>query len=95
MGPAGRSSAFLRYALPLVRADLELSEDYAHRPGTRLSCPVTAFLGTEDPIVDLDQTEAWREQTDAAFVIHTFPGDHFFHQVHRVAVAAHIAAALG
>jgi surfactin synthase thioesterase subunit len=98
MGGAGgltsRSRAFQRYATRLIKADLELSEEHTHRPEPRLPCPITAFYGTEDPIVDEDQVEAWQEHTDAAFEVHTFPGDHFFHQHHRAAIARTIAYAL-
>jgi surfactin synthase thioesterase subunit len=93
-GISGLRLAFLRYALRLVRADLELCEEYDYRPGPRLRCPITAFHGTEDPIVDVDEVEAWKEQTDATFASHAFSGDHFFHQHHRVAIAANIAEAL-
>ncbi|MGQ4615906.1 alpha/beta fold hydrolase [Nocardia sp. R7R-8] len=93
-GAAGRSVAFLRYALPLTRADLELSEEYHHRPLPRLGCSITAFCGTEDPVVDPGETAAWREVTDAGFALHRFPGDHLFHHRHRAAVAAAMTAAL-
>ncbi|ABD10979.1 putative thioesterase involved in non-ribosomal peptide biosynthesis [Frankia casuarinae] len=93
-GGSHRSAAFLRYTLRLTRVDLTLSEEYAYRSEPRLRCPITAFYGTADPVVDLAEIEAWRDETDAAFAVHTFPGDHFFHQRHRVAIAARIAAAL-
>jgi len=94
LGPAGRSPAFRRYALQLLRADLELSEDYGYHPAPRLGCPITVFFGTEDPLVDLAEVEAWREQTSAAFAVHTFPGDHLFHHRNRAAIAATITEAL-
>ncbi len=90
-----RSRTFLRYALRIIRADMELSEEYAYRRGTPLCCPVTAFFGTEDPAVDTADIDAWRHETDAAFAMHTFPGDHIFHQRHRVRIAALISDALG
>jgi surfactin synthase thioesterase subunit len=92
---ARRNPAFLRYALPLIKADLELSEEYTYRPEPRLQRPITAFYGTEDPIVDVDEIEAWRAETDGAFAVHTFPGDHFFHQRHRGAIVSKIAEELG
>jgi len=94
-GTASRNPAFLRYALRrLIKADLELCEEYAYCPEPKLHCPITAFYGTEDPVVDVDEVEAWKDQTDATFAIHAFPADHFFHQCHRVAIAANIAEAL-
>ncbi|WP_330255817.1 alpha/beta fold hydrolase [Nocardia sp. NBC_00565] len=93
-GAAGRSSAFLHYALPLTRADLELSEEYRYHPLPRLGCPITAFHGTKDPVVDPAEIEAWHELTDGAFASYEFPGDHLFHHRHRVAIAATMTAAL-
>jgi medium-chain acyl-[acyl-carrier-protein] hydrolase len=92
--PAGRSPALLRYSLGLIRADLELSEEYAYRPEPRLGCPITAYHGTEDPVVTADETAAWGEQTGMGFAMHAFPGDHFFHQRHRAAIAADITKTL-
>ncbi|MBX6390422.1 MAG: thioesterase [Frankia sp.] len=94
LGPAGRSPEFRRYALQLLRADLELSEDYEYHPAPRLGCPITVFFGTEDPLVDLPDVEAWREQTSAAFAVRAFPGDHLFHHRNRAAIAASITEAL-
>lgn len=94
MAAAHTSPAFQRYTLPLIKADLELSEEYVYRPLPRLRCPVTAFHGTEDPVAGADQLAAWREATDGPFTVHTFPGDHFFHQSHREAIAATISTAL-
>ncbi|BCJ76571.1 thioesterase [Catellatospora sp. IY07-71] len=88
-GAGGRS--FLRYAVPLIKADLELTEEYVFQPLPRLGCPVDAFVGTEDPVVDADEVHAWGEHTDGPFRVHAFSGDHFFHQQHRVAIAATIA----
>jgi surfactin synthase thioesterase subunit len=91
---ASVSPTFRRYALPIIRADLEVAEEFDYRPHPRLGCPITAFYGSEDPIVDADQVEAWAKETDAAFELHRFSGDHFFNQRHRVAIAARIAAVL-
>ena len=91
---ASASPTFRRYALPIIRADLEIAEEFRYRAQPRLHCPITAFYGSEDPIVDVDQVEAWANETDSTFDIHGFSGDHFFNQRHRTAIAARIAAAL-
>jgi medium-chain acyl-[acyl-carrier-protein] hydrolase len=89
-GSGTGSQAFLRYAVPLIKADLRLTEEYAYQPAPRLSCPVDAFVGTEDPVVDADEIRAWGEHTGGPFRVHAFPGDHFFHQRHRAAIAGTI-----
>ncbi len=87
--------AYLRYAVPLTKADLTLCEEYIYWPRAKLDCPITVFHGVDDIVTDYEEVEAWREQTGASFDIHLFAGDHFFHQVHRSAIAAHISKVLG
>lgn len=93
-GDAGRSASFLRYALRLTRSDLELSEEYRHLSEPRLECPITAFHGTADPIVDAAEITAWRELTGGPFVLHEFAGDHLFHHRHRAAIVVLMAEAV-
>jgi medium-chain acyl-[acyl-carrier-protein] hydrolase len=88
------SPALLRYALPIIRADLEIAEEFDYRSEPKLQCPITAFYGSDDPIVDCDQVEAWAHETRSTFDIREFSGDHFFNQRHRTAIAGHIAAVL-
>lgn len=90
----GAGPAFLRYALRLVRADLALSEEYQCREGAGLHCPITVFHGSGDPIVGTEEARAWNRHTNARFTVHTFPGDHFFHQRHRAAIVALMTAEL-
>jgi len=65
---------------PIIRADLEILVEYRHTPVPRLSCPISAFMGADDPI-ERDDVSAWRELTEARFVFEIHPGDHFF--IHR------------
>ncbi|MFR9800889.1 thioesterase II family protein [Pseudonocardia sp. RS010] len=85
---------FLRYALGLTRADLTLSEEYTGTPEPRLPCPVTAFHGRDDPIVAVDEVQAWSEVTTGAFTLHLFDGEHLFHQPRRTELAALMTGAL-
>ncbi|OLT15424.1 hypothetical protein BJF78_01535 [Pseudonocardia sp. CNS-139] len=50
--------------------------------------------GLGDPIVDVPEVAAWASATDGPFTAHAFPGDHYFHQDHRVAIVAVVRAAL-
>jgi medium-chain acyl-[acyl-carrier-protein] hydrolase len=93
-GVVPRTPSFLRYAIRVTRADLELSEEYDYRPTPRLACPVTAFYGEDDPVVDREQVEAWHDESEGDFAFHVFPGTHFFHHRHREAIAAIMTAAL-
>ncbi|MFG1945699.1 thioesterase II family protein [Nonomuraea sp. NPDC048826] len=64
--------------LPVVRADFTAAERYQYRPGPLPSCPITAFCGTDDPVVSRTSMEAWAECTASDFALHELPGDHFF-----------------
>ena len=64
--------------IPILRADFGLSERYAFVPEPPLDCPITAFGGLQDDMTPRDGLEAWREQTNAFFVVRMLPGDHFF-----------------
>jgi medium-chain acyl-[acyl-carrier-protein] hydrolase len=68
----------LRMLLPAFRADYELVETYQPLPGSRLDCPVFAYMSTSDPEVEYTQVLAWREVTTGEFTMRVFRGDHFY-----------------
>ncbi|MER5194584.1 thioesterase II family protein [Streptomyces sp. NPDC002755] len=68
----------MRLALPVLRADYRMVEDYHYVPGPPLGCPVTAFNGLTDPKVSSPAVDAWRDHTTASFDSVTFPGSHFY-----------------
>ncbi len=68
----------LEVVLPSLRADLRLMETYRPTPGSRITTPVTAYVGDADPGVTVAQAAAWRETTSGDFRLRTFPGGHFF-----------------
>ena len=78
----------LEYFVPILRADLELASAYVFRPGTPLTCPVTALTGADDPTVTWDQLQPWREQALADFDARSFPGGHFYFEHQEPAVLA-------
>ncbi len=72
------NAELMQLLLPTLRADFAVIETYAYTPETPLDCPITAFGGLQDREASCDELEAWREQTNASFVLKMFPGDHFF-----------------
>lgn len=64
--------------LPTLRADFAIAETYAYTRDKPLNCPITAFGGLHDKEVSRKSMEGWSEQTNAAFSLRMFPGDHFF-----------------
>ncbi len=72
-------NAELREVLfPILRADFELSETYAHEADEPLDCPISAFGGLADAQVGPESLQGWRQHTRAGFESRLFPGDHFF-----------------
>jgi surfactin synthase thioesterase subunit len=76
--PAIIDDELLRVFLPPIRADYKAIETYACPPGTKVSCPITAFAGDVDPVISFDQVKAWAECTNGNFDLQVFPGGHFF-----------------
>ncbi|MFF4776740.1 thioesterase II family protein [Microtetraspora fusca] len=68
----------LELLLPALRADFALLDDYVYHPEEPLPVPITAFAGTLDRAVSMEQMAAWEEHTTAEFVLHHVEGGHFF-----------------
>ena len=68
----------LELFLPILRADLAISETYSYVPEAPLNFPISAFGGLEDEGVSRDRLAAWEEQSDRGFTLQMFPGGHFF-----------------
>jgi surfactin synthase thioesterase subunit len=80
--------------VPLLRADMALTESYEHRDEPPLGVPITALTGTGDVKVTLAEAEAWGRHTAGGFRLHAFPGDHFFLFSGRERVLASLSADL-
>ncbi|WP_220507741.1 thioesterase II family protein [Amycolatopsis dendrobii] len=85
-GPAQVSDAEVlsaagQHAVPesaVLRADLALCDSYAWTPRRPLRCPVTAFRGSDDPLANAVEVEAWRSYTQGSLVVRQVAGGHFF-----------------
>lgn len=64
--------------LPAFRSDYRAAESYRYRPGTRLTCPLYALTGDNDPQVSLAEAREWGEYTTGRFEMEVFEGGHFF-----------------
>ncbi len=64
--------------LPVIRRDYALIENYRHRPGPALSCPITILTGDADPRVTEAQARAWEDLTTGESELYVRPGGHFF-----------------
>ena len=76
--------------LPLLRADLAVTETYIYFQEAPLDCPITALGGFQDRIVNRSDLNGWREQTVDTFTFRMFSGDHFFINSNRDVLLAAI-----
>lgn len=80
----GTPQAVLQHAelmqvmLPILRADFELCETYSYQPEAPLECAISVFGGEQDTQVNVQELQAWRQQTRKSLTVRMFPGDHFF-----------------
>lgn len=63
---------------PSLRADFKLSETAVSTGLPRVSCPITAFGGADDPNPLPVELDDWAEATTGNFTKHILPGGHFF-----------------
>jgi len=68
----------LEYLIPILRADFKMNETYQYTSERPLDCPISAFRGSQDPLMTYDDVAAWRDQTTRAFRLRAMPGGHFF-----------------
>jgi medium-chain acyl-[acyl-carrier-protein] hydrolase len=72
------NAELMQLLIPILRADFAVLETYVYTPEATLNFPITAFGGLQDKEVSCDELQAWQDQTNAAFSVQMFPGDHFF-----------------
>jgi len=72
------NAELMELLLPILRADFAISETYVYSEEAPLDCPITVFGGLQDIDVSRKELTAWQEQTNSAFTLRMFPGDHFF-----------------
>jgi surfactin synthase thioesterase subunit len=75
---SGTPAHLLRLILPALRADTHLYSHYVYAPDAPLDIPIEAHLGIDDPSLETQHMEAWKEQTRAAFSLSLHAGGHFF-----------------
>lgn len=66
--------------LPIIRNDYKLIEEYvpAENYEMGIDCPVTAFLGKDDPEALENEMKDWANVTTGLFKIRHFQGGHFY-----------------
>ncbi len=64
--------------LPPTCSDYKAIETYRYQPGPKLSCPILALAGEDDPLTTKDEVEDWAQHTTREFSMAVYPGGHFY-----------------
>ncbi|MGW4226946.1 thioesterase II family protein [Streptomyces bauhiniae] len=64
--------------LPMLRADVQMHENYRPTSEKPLDVAVTALRGSEDELVDAEQIAQWRDATTADFRTAELDGGHMY-----------------
>lgn len=64
--------------LPVIRADLMITDAYHYSKESLLECPIYAFSGEMERDLPIDDLDAWQEETSGNFSRELFPGGHFY-----------------
>ncbi len=77
---------FVAMILPALRSYYDAFAGYACAPTTTVSCPIYAFMGTDDGLAPYDNVSAWSTHTTSTCALRVFPGDHFYFTKHLLDV---------
>ncbi|NLU78448.1 thioesterase [Micromonospora sp. HNM0581] len=83
------------FALPAIRADLELVNNYRGGRRPLLDCPVFGYLGAQDTAISPDQMRGWADVTRGPFRLRVFPGGHFYLRDEEAGLLADLARVRG
>jgi surfactin synthase thioesterase subunit len=73
-----QNAELMEIVLPRLRADLRICKGYVYHNEAPLRCSISVFGGLNDALTTRDELLAWKSQTEAAFRLRLFPGNHFF-----------------
>lgn len=86
-----QSKELMALFVPVLKADFAVIETYQYQVEEPLTCPITAFGGTQDRVLRVSDIEGWGEQTTGAFKTQMFTGGHFFIQTQQSAFVSAVA----
>ena len=75
---------------PILRADMQVDNDYLNARPQPLDCPLTVYGGQSDNIVSQAHLESWRRVAGPNFSIQSFEGDHFLLKTNQNSLLEHL-----
>ncbi|MDF3312864.1 alpha/beta fold hydrolase [Rhodococcus sp. T2V] len=92
--PALENPELRELLLPVLRADVEMHENYRPPPHPPLDVPITALRGREDHLVSAAAVAEWATSTTAATSVLEVDGGHMYLTEHPHALVRLLAAQL-
>jgi len=84
------SKEFSDLFLPALRGYFGSIADYTCASGATVSCPIYAFVGTDDLLAPYENVSAWSDHTTSDFALRVFPGNHFYFSDHLLDVVGDV-----
>jgi surfactin synthase thioesterase subunit len=85
------SPEMMGFVLPVLRADLSVVADMATVGDTKVSCPIAAYQGSDDPLLLPSAMASWSDRTPTFLGVSEFPGGHFYFDEHAMGVGTDLA----
>ncbi|SES90520.1 thioesterase II family protein [[Clostridium] polysaccharolyticum] len=70
----------LEFIIPVLRADVALSEEYQYYENTPLLADIYVLYGKEDVLIEEEHIDKWKKETLNHCEITSFPGGHFYYK---------------
>jgi surfactin synthase thioesterase subunit len=86
---------FLEMILPPLRGYYNAIAGYTCDAQATVSCPIHAFVGTDDRLASRDSVSGWADHTTAGFTVRVFEGNHFYFAEHLVDVVTEVETKFG
>jgi surfactin synthase thioesterase subunit len=81
---------FLDMILPALRGYYNAIAGYTCDADVMVSCPIHAFVGTDDRLASHDSVSGWADHTAAEFTVRVFEGNHFYFAEHLLDVVTEV-----
>ncbi len=87
-----RQQAQLARIIQALKPGMLIQDDnYVFKAGAPLSCPITVFGGTQDPVIKPKDLQLWQAHTSSEFSLEMLAGGHLFLREQRSELARQIA----
>jgi surfactin synthase thioesterase subunit len=86
---------FLDMILPPLRGYYNAIAGYTCDAEATVSCPVHAFVGSDDRLASRDNVSGWADHTTAEFTVRVFEGNHFYFAEHLGDVVTEVEKRFG